>query len=155
MRIRSRQGFSLIELMIVIVIIGILVAVVVPNLFRMTLRAKISQVKRNMHVVQVTAEDYSSRNNGHYPASALAVTSEGGLRFDEVLPGGNMPENPFTAAPTVLDWSNVLGTTPSTDLAGGVALNVASTAVAGAWDSYDILGDDERGLALSLVLRNN
>jgi hypothetical protein len=85
----------------------------------------------------------------------LAVTADGGLRFDQVLPGSAMPENPFTFAPTVLDWSNVPGSAPVTDAGGGVALNVSSSSVAGPWDTYDVLGEDDVGALLSMVLRNH
>jgi hypothetical protein len=121
----------------------------------MSSRARVAAVKRTMHVVQVTAEDFAARNDGQYPVNALAVTSEGSVRFDQVLPGGTMPENPFTGVPTVLDWSNALGTPPTTDPAGGVALNVASSAVAGAWDLYDVLGEDGQGALLPLVLKSH
>jgi prepilin-type N-terminal cleavage/methylation domain-containing protein len=151
---RSNRGFTLIELAVVMVVIGILVAITLPNLAQMTVRAKLAGVRRTMHVVQVTVEDYATRNFGQYPANALAVTADGGLRFDQVLPGSAMPENPFTFAPTVLDWSNVAGSAPVTDAAGGVSLNVSSSSVAGPWDTYDVLGEDDTGALLSLVLRN-
>jgi prepilin-type N-terminal cleavage/methylation domain-containing protein len=152
---RSERGFTLIELMIVVLIIGLLVAIAIPNFSRLTLRAKLAGVKRTMHVVQVGVEDFATRNFGQYPANALAVTADGGLRFDQVLPGAALPENPFTSAPTNLDWSNVLGSAPVTDPAGGVAINVAASSVAGPWDMYDVLGEDEIGTLLSLALRNH
>jgi hypothetical protein len=65
-----------------------------------------------------------------------------------------MPINPFTAAATSLDWGAALGTAPVTDPAGGVAINTVATVAGGAIDAYDILGEDDQGVLLSLVLTN-
>jgi len=152
--LRSNKGFTLIELMIVVVIIGILAAIAIPNFMGMTNRAKVAQVKSSMHTVQVTAEDFATRNNGQYPNNAAATTADGALTFANLLPGGAMPNNPFTGAATTLDWSNALGTAPGTDAAGGISLNVVQTVAGGAFDAYDITGEDDQGAALSLVLTN-
>ena len=107
-----------------------------------------------MHVVQVTVEDFATRNNGVYPTNAATTTADGALALAALLPGGAMPNNPFTGAATSLDWSNVLLTRPATDAAGGIAINVVQTVVGGAWDAYDIVGEDDNGAQLSLVLTN-
>jgi len=151
--LRSNKGFTLIELMIVVVIIGILAAIAIPNFMGMTNRAKVAQVKSTMHTVQVTVEDFATRNNGVYPTNAATVTADGALTFNALLPGAAMPNNPFTNAATTLDWTAALGTPPATDPAGGVSLNLVALG-GGVVDAYDITGADDTGAVLSLVLTN-
>ena len=47
-RVKSQAGFSLIELMIVVAIIGVLAAIAVPNFQRFQAKAKQSEAKTNM-----------------------------------------------------------------------------------------------------------
>src|SRR5262245_10679096 len=104
----NQRGFTLIELMIVIVVIGILVMITLANYISMQDRARVAHVRETMHVVQLSAEAFSTRNNGGYPSTAASVTADGGLTLAAMLPGAAMPVNPFTGAATNLDWTNVL-----------------------------------------------
>jgi len=64
--LRNKKGFTLIELMIVVVIIGILAAIAIPNFIAMQNRAKEGSTKANMHTLQLAAEDYGVAFDGVY-----------------------------------------------------------------------------------------
>lgn len=99
--LRNTRGFTLIELMIVVVIIGILAAIAIPNFISMQDRAREGSVKSNMHTLQLAVEDFAVQNDGTYP-----VAADGGA-VEALLPGGVCPDNPFTGAVSVVTWGGV------------------------------------------------
>lgn len=97
--LRSNKGFTIIELMIVVAIIGLLAAIAIPNFVNFQDKAKASHVKQNCHMVQLVAEDYSVQNDGVY-ASSLNSATDGGLTLVDLLPNGERLENPWTGLKT-------------------------------------------------------
>ena len=88
MRKQKDSGFTLIELMVVVVIIGTLAAIAIPNFMAMADRAKEGSTKVNMHTFQLSAEDYSIQNDGTYAANASAIVAL-------IPPAGISFVNPF------------------------------------------------------------
>ncbi|MFN3699747.1 MAG: type II secretion system protein, partial [Dictyoglomus sp.] len=87
---RREKGFTLIELMVVIVIIAILAAVALPNFMGATERARESAVRSAIKTIQTALEMYATDNQGYYPSN---ITD---LQSGNYLPGGKFPNNPST-----------------------------------------------------------
>jgi prepilin-type N-terminal cleavage/methylation domain-containing protein len=118
---KNNHGFTLIELMIVVVIIGILAAIAIPNFLSMQDRAREASVRANMHTIQVAFEDFNVLSNGIYPAAAADATPSGDVLSD-LLPGAVFPDNPFTAAATPFAWGAAAAATK-----GACAATTATT----------------------------
>jgi len=67
-RLRSERGFTLIEIMVVVVILGILAAVIVPNFLSRPDEAKVTKAKVDMKSIE-EALGLFRLDNGFYPST--------------------------------------------------------------------------------------
>lgn len=72
MRVRSKQGFTLVELVMVIVIIGVLSAIIVPNFIDYVGRSEAATTRANLAVLRSAIQNYRSDNSGSWPANDLS-----------------------------------------------------------------------------------
>ena len=96
----KNKGFTLIELMLVVTIIGILCAIGIPNFVRLVANAKEASVKENSHTVQMAAEDFAVQKDGVYASDLSDASSLSGNSIIDMLPSGTNLSNPFTKALT-------------------------------------------------------
>ena len=80
--INNQRGFTLIELMLVVIIIGALTAMVMPRLAGRTEQAKISAAQADVTANIATALKLYELDNGRYPSS-----EDGGLQALFAKPG--------------------------------------------------------------------
>ena len=64
--LNNKKGFTLIELMIVVAIIGILSAVAIPNFINFRYKAKSAEAKANLGAIRTCEEAYMAENETYY-----------------------------------------------------------------------------------------
>jgi len=69
MKLINKKGFTLVELMLVVIIIGILVAMVMPRLAGRTEQARMAAAKTDIELNVGSALDLFELDNGFYPNS--------------------------------------------------------------------------------------
>ncbi len=89
MPLKNQKGFTLIEIMIVVAIVGILAGIAIPNFLDLRSKATWGTAKANMDVLRSALASYATdKFDNYYPIGPLDFE---GIRT--VVPQANMPAN--------------------------------------------------------------
>lgn len=108
-RVRN-SGFTLVEVLIVVVIMAILAATIIPQFSDSTKDAKAATTKFNLHTLRSQIELYKTHHDGALPSATLveltqSTNAAGTAGTGAAFPYGpymrELPANPFTNSTTI------------------------------------------------------
>jgi general secretion pathway protein G len=133
-KMKSKRGFTLVEILIVVVILGILAAIVIPQFTNASTEAKLSSLKSDLQTVRSQIELYKIQHDDSAPTAAnftAQMTVQDANGFGPYLQ--KVPTNPFSGGNSVTadgsggDWKleTASGVTTFTAADGGSTDGVA------------------------------
>ncbi len=124
---RSDRGFTLLELMIVLAVMGILLAIAQPNLKQAITRAKESVLREDLFQMRDALDQYYA-DSGKYPAQLLDLVNTSDKSRSYLR---DIPKDPFTGA---ADWVTI---SLDTEDGGVFDVHSSSTLVAANGTAYN------------------
>ena len=74
LKVRGQRGFTLLEIMVVVIIIGLLAAIVAPNVIGQSDKARVELARANMAGIE-NALDMYKLDNGKYPTTEQGLNA--------------------------------------------------------------------------------
>ena len=96
----SEKGFTLLELMIVMAIMGVLITIAQPSLKQSIIRAREAVLREDLYQIRDALDQYYA-DNGKYPAQLADLINQS-EKTKSYLRG--IPKDPFTGAD---DWITI------------------------------------------------
>lgn len=123
-----RRGFTLVEVMIVVVILGILASTVLPQFTSSSNDAKQSALVQNLQTLRSVVQLYQFQHNGSYPAAGSTSTTvfKNALLLSTNVsgttgPAGTLPYGPY-----------IVGQLPPNPYTGGRGVMIVNAPIASA-----------------------
>lgn len=121
---RPNSGFTLVEVLIVVVIMAILAATIVPQFSNSTADAKKGSATFNLHTLRAQIELYKSQHGGTPPSLTLVELTSSTNSAGTVGTGANFPYGPYIQAIPANPYTNsatvsAAGATPPTATVAG------------------------------------
>jgi type IV pilus assembly protein PilA len=157
--IRNNKGFSLIELMVVVAIIGVLAAIAVPNYQKFTAKSKQSEAKSNLSAVYSSMRAFNSewqtyntrfQVNGYAPTGLLRYQHGFATEFTtlpaaypQALPAGQSQTTTYCSqgAAVGVAWTNNCNVQTVPVAPGALGASTANATTFTARAQGDIDGD--------------
>jgi type IV pilus assembly protein PilA len=93
---RDESGFTLVELLVVMLILGLLAAIAIPAFFNQRDKARDAQAKTYARTAETAAETIATDNDGVYNGAG-GVTVENLVNVEETLSGADLSVSNVTA----------------------------------------------------------
>jgi prepilin-type N-terminal cleavage/methylation domain-containing protein len=91
--VKSKKGFTLIELMIVVAIIGILAAIAIPQFANLVAKSQEGATKGNLGTIRSSLSIYYGDTEGWYPTDVTSFSSlTTGGKYLQGVPQANLPK---------------------------------------------------------------
>lgn len=101
-RSSGESGFTLVELLVVMLILGLLAAIAIPSFFNQRDKAKDSDAKAGVRTAQTAMETYATDNGGAYTGATVAALRniENTLNDVNLAPAPVVTANTYTVSAT-------------------------------------------------------
>lgn len=88
---KARGGFTLVEILVVVTIVGVLAAIVIPQYRCGTAEAKVACLSSNLHVIRKQIQLYKIHHNGTLPAAVGEASTDFLRRMTTKTDSGGAP----------------------------------------------------------------